>query len=131
MKAISYAVLAIAASVSLVFVNVLKPNSPGATAFIAAWLVLPYAALALALAFLAKERASAIAYVVVTAVVAGGGLLFLTYVIFLHPDPQGGIAVLFTPIYQAVGIGVLVPTCRWLIGKASAQSGPTNFEEDT
>jgi hypothetical protein len=90
-------------AVSLVFVNVLKPNSPGATAFIAAWLVLPYAALALALAFFARERASAIAYV-----------------IFLHPDPQGGIAVLFTPIYQTIGIGFLVPTCRWSIGKSSA-----------
>ena len=121
MKAISYAVLAIAASVSLVFVNVLKPNSLGATVFIAAWLLLPYAALALALAFFASERASAIGYVVVTAGVAGGGLLFLTNVIFLHPDPQGGIAVLFTPIYQAVAIGVLVPTCRWLIGKLTGR----------
>jgi hypothetical protein len=44
------------------------------------------------LTFFAKERASAIAYVVVTAAVAGGGLLFLTNVIFLHPYPQGGIA---------------------------------------
>jgi len=120
MKAISYAVLAIAASVSLVFVNVLKPNSLGATAFIAAWLLLPYATLALALSFFAKERVSEITYVVVTMVVAGGGLLFLTDAIFLHPDPQGGFAVLFTPIYQTIGIGVLVPACRWLIGKASA-----------
>jgi hypothetical protein len=114
MKAIGYALLAIAASVSLVFVNVLKPDSPGATAFIAAWLLLPYAALALALVFLAKERSSAIGYAVVTAVVAEGGLRFLTDVIFLHPDPQGGIAVLFTPIYQAIGIVVLLPTCHWL-----------------
>jgi hypothetical protein len=120
MKAITYAVLAIAASVSLVFVNMLKPNSPGATAFIAAWLLLPYAALALALAFFAKGRTWEITYVVVTVVVAGSGLLFLIDVIFLHPDPQGGLAVLFTPIYQAIGTGVLVPTCRWLIGKASA-----------
>ena len=121
MKAISYAVLAIAASVSLVFVNVLKPDGFGATAFIAAWLLLPYAALALALAFLAKERTSAIAYVVVAAVVAGGGLLFLTYVIFLNPDPQGGIAVFFTPIYQAIGIGILLPTCHWLVGRRAGR----------
>jgi hypothetical protein len=120
MKAITYGVLAIAASVSLVFVYVLKPNSLGATAFIIAWLLFPHAALALALMFFAKERASAIAYLVVTAVVAGSGLLFLADVIFLHPDPQGGIAVLFTPIYQTIGIAVLVPACRWLIGKASA-----------
>jgi hypothetical protein len=120
MKAIGYAILAIAASVSLVFVNVLKPDSLGATAFFAGWLLLPYAALALGLIYLAKERASAIAYVAVTALVAGGGLLFLTEVIFLHPDPQGGIAVLFTPLYQAIAIAVLLPTCHWLVGRASA-----------
>ena len=120
MKALSYAILAVSALVSIAFVNVLKPNSLGAAAFFTVWLVLPYAALALGLTFFAKERASAIAYVVVVAIVTVGGLLFLTYVIFLHPDPQGGIAVLFPPVYQAVGIGILVPTCRWLIGRASA-----------
>lgn len=117
MKSISYAVLAVAASVSLVFVSVLKPDGFGATAFIAAWLLLPYAALALALGFFADERKSATAYMVVAVLVAGSGLLFLTYIIYLNPDPQGGIAVLFTPIYQAIGIGVLVPTCRWLVGR--------------
>jgi hypothetical protein len=117
MKAISYALLAIAASVSLVFVNVLKPTSLGATAFIAAWLLLPYAGLALLVRFFARQRAWAITYVAVVALVAGGGLLFLANIIFLHPDPQGGIAVIFTPIYQAIGIGILLPTCRWLIGK--------------
>ena len=114
MKAVSYAILAIASSVSLVFVYALKPTSLGATAFISAWLLLPYAVLALGVKFFAKGRASGIAPVVVTGGVAGGGLLFLTYVIFLHPDPQGGIAVLFTPLYQALGTGVLVPTSRWL-----------------
>ena len=117
MKVISYAVLAIAAAVSLVFVNALKPNSLGATVSIATWLLLPYAVLALTLAFFAKKRRWEITFVLVTLVVAGGGLLFLTDVIFLHPDAQGGIAVLFTPIYQAIGIGVLVPSCRWLAGK--------------
>ncbi|HZO02480.1 MAG TPA: hypothetical protein VFB93_14895 [Burkholderiales bacterium] len=120
MKGLGYAILAVAALVSLVFVNALKPNSLGAAVFIAGWLVLPYAALAAGLMFLAKERASAMTCLVVITIVTAGGLLFLTYVIFLHPDPQGGIAVLLTPVYQAIGIGVLVPTCRWLIGKASA-----------
>jgi hypothetical protein len=120
-KAIGYTVLAIAASVSLVFVNVLKPDNLGVTAFFSAWLLLPYAALALALMFLARERVWALAYVAVSALVAGGGLLFLTDIIFLHPDPQGGIGVLFTPIYQAIAIVVLLPTCRWLIGKAGGR----------
>ena len=113
-KALGYAILAIAAPATLAFVNVLKPNSLGATAFIATWLLLPYVVLALGLAFFAAERASAIAWVLAIAAVAGGGLLFLSYVIFLRPDPQGGIAVLLTPVYQAIGIGMLVPLSRWL-----------------
>ena len=74
------------------------------------------AALAL-LMYAAKERASGIANVTVAVLVAGGGLLFLTDIIFLRPDPQGGIAVLFTPIYQAFGIALLLPACKWLSGK--------------
>ena len=72
MKALSYAILAVAALVSLAFVNVLNPNSLGAAAVIAVWLVLPYAALALGLTLFAKERASAVAYVVVVAIVTAG-----------------------------------------------------------
>jgi len=114
-KALGYAILAIAASATLAFVNVLKPNSLGATAFFATWLLLPYAALALGPVFFAGERASAIGWVVVIAAVAGGGMLFLSYVIYIRPDPQGGIAVLLTPVYQAIGIGLLVPISRWLV----------------
>jgi hypothetical protein len=119
MRAVGYIVLTVAASVSLVFVNVLKPTSFGAAAFLSTWLILPYAALALTLMFSAKERASKVANVIVAVLVAGGGLLFLSDVIFLRLDPQGGIAVLFTPIYQAFGIAVLLPTCQWLLGKVS------------
>lgn len=114
-KVLGYAMLALAAPVTLAFVNVLKPNSLGATAFIATWLLLPYVVLALGLVLFARERASAIAWLLVIAAVAGGGLLFLSYVIYIRPDPQGGIAVLLTPVYQAIGIGLLVPVSRWLM----------------
>jgi hypothetical protein len=120
MKAIGYFVLAAASLASLVFVQILKPTSLGAALFFSGWLLLPYAALALALIFGARERVAVKAIVVVSVVAAGAGLLFLTDIIYWHPDPQGGIAVLFTPIYQAVGIGVLLPSCRWLFGKFSA-----------
>lgn len=116
-NAIGYAVLAIAASASLVFVGILQPTSAGAAAFLAAWLALPYAILALGLRLFAKERTSAIAVTLVAALVAAGGLLFLVDVIFLRPDAQGGIAVFFTPAYQIVAIAVLLPACRWLVGR--------------
>jgi hypothetical protein len=117
MRAVGYIVLTVAAALSLVFVYVLKPSSLGAAAFFSAWLMLPYAALALTLKFAAKERASMVTIVTVAVLMAVGGLLFLTDVIFLRPDPQGGIAVLFTPIYQAFGIALLLPACKWLLGK--------------
>lgn len=117
MKVIGYLVLAAAALTSLAFVQVLKPATHWATLFISGWLLLPHAGLALVLFFAAKERTSVIASVVVAAVVAGAGLLFLTAIVYLRPDSQGGIAVLLTPLYQGVGIGVLLPSCRWLFGK--------------
>jgi hypothetical protein len=117
MKSTNYAALAIAASVSLVFVVALKPKGFEGAIFMAAWLLLPYAALALALAFFSKERASQVSYALATLAVAAIGLLFLTDVIFLRPDYRRGIAFLFTPIFQAIGIPVLVPLFRWLIGR--------------
>jgi hypothetical protein len=59
-------------------------------------------ALALVLVFWTKDRIAMISGLVVVVLVTAGGLLFLTEIIFINPDPQGGIAVLFTPIYQAV-----------------------------
>ena len=122
MRSVGYIVLAVAASISLVFVNILKPASLEAAAFLGAWLILPYAVLALILMLPEKkDRASKVADVVVATLVAGGGLLFLVDILFLRPDPQGGIAVLLTPLYQIVGIPVLLPTCRWLLGKFSTE----------
>lgn len=119
MKALGFTVLAGAAVASLVFVRILEPTTLAMTAFLSGWLLLPYAVLALILALSAKERPAAIASVVVTLLVVGGGLLLLTAVIFVYPDPQGGIAVLFTPIYQALAIAVLLPLARWLVKKVS------------
>ena len=104
MKTIGYVVLAAAAAISLTFIRVLKPTSFGAVAFFTGWLLLPYVALALVLVFWTKDRIAMISGLVVVVLVTAGGLLFLTQIIFINPDPQGGIAVLFTPIYQAVGI---------------------------
>jgi multidrug transporter EmrE-like cation transporter len=120
MKAIGYLVLVGAVLVSLVFVLALRPTSLGVTVAFSAWLSLPYIILAPVLVFTERKRASMNASVFVTVVVAGAGLLFLTDIIYLHPDAQGGIAILFTPIYQGIGMGVLLPLSHWLSGKFSA-----------
>jgi hypothetical protein len=117
---------------SFLFVVVLKPASPAIGALLAAWLALPYVILALVVKS-GKERNAAIASAFTSALVSAGGLLFLTDIILLRPDPQGGIAVLFTPIYQILGLLVLLPACRQLAAKRLRQhkdgSSPENAEQ--
>jgi hypothetical protein len=116
---LAYVLLIIAAIVSLFFVYLLKPTSAEATALFGIWLLLPYLILAVILAF-STRVAIDVANLVVTLFVVVGGLLFLVVVIFIRPDPQGGIAVFFTPIYQGVAMVVLIPLSRWIFGKRSA-----------
>ena len=116
---LAYVLLIVAAIVSLFFVYLLKPTSAEATALFSIWLLLPYMILAVILAF-STRVAIDVANLVVTLFVVVGGLLFLVVVIFIRPDPQGGIAVFFTPMYQGVAMVVLIPLSRWIFGKWSA-----------
>ena len=116
---LAYVLLIVAAIVSLFFVYILKPASAEATALFGIWLLLPYIILAAILAF-STRVAIDVANLVVTLFVVVGGLLFLVVVIFIRPDPQGGIAVFFTPMYQGVAMVVLIPLSRWIFGKWSA-----------
>jgi hypothetical protein len=114
--AFAYVLLAAAAVVSLVFVHSLKPTSVKAATFFSIWLLLPYLILTIVLTIRA-HMATEIADLIVTILVVAGGLLFLTIVVFVRPDPQGGIAVLLTPVYQGIAMVILVPLSRWISGK--------------
>ena len=114
MKRFGYAVLVVAALVTLAFVRALMPSTMVAALVIGAWLLLPHLLLGIALRYLAKDAKSTRAYLTTAIAVAIGGLAFLTYVIFLRPDPQGAIAVVFTPLYQMAGAVVLLGICRRL-----------------
>ena len=116
---LAYVLLIVAAIVSLFFVYLLKPTSAEATALFSIWLLLPYIILAVILAFSTRVAVD-VANLVVTLFVVVGGLLFLVVVIFIRPDPQGGIAVFFTPMYQGVAMVVLILLSRWIFGKWSA-----------
>ena len=104
--AFAYLLLVAAAVVSLMFVHSLKPTSVEAATFFSIWLLLPYLILAIVLA-LRAHIATEIANLTVTVLVVAGGLLFLTIVIFVRPDPQGGIAVLF--MNRTGFLGGLIP----------------------
>jgi len=115
MKRFAYSLLVIAALTSIIFVQTLKPTSLMENMIISGWLMLPYIVLVLFLRFIAKNRPVIMATVIVSAIVVTSGLVFLIDIIYLHPDAQGGIAVMFTPIYQGAGMVVLFPAVYWLI----------------
>jgi hypothetical protein len=106
-KPIAYVALAIAALLTPVFVRALQPTTWTFGVVLAAWLLAPYLALAAWVAVARTRQWTATASFVST-FVAAGGMAFLVNILFVHPDPQGGIAILFMPIYQAAAAAVLI-----------------------
>ena len=112
-KRVAYGVLAFASAVTLALVVALQPASLAAGLAIGGWLLLPYALLALALRFLARSPKMLRTYVTMAILLPLGALLWLVYVIWLRPDAQGAIAVMFTPLYQLVAAVALLAICDW------------------
>lgn len=108
-------VVFLAMCVTVFFVSQLKPVSAGAFVFFAGWLLVPYVLMMAALLLSRHKRAVTMHWYVVVVLVSVGGILFLTDVIFWHPDAQGAIAVLLTPILQAIASAVLLPIASWRV----------------
>lgn len=114
MRLTAFFVLIAAASLTFFFVNALKPTSTGAFVFFTAWLVLPYVVTGTAFIVLWRKRIASVHWHVVAVLVSTGGIVFLADTIFWHPDAQGAIAVLMTPILQAGASALLLPAVAWL-----------------
>ncbi len=115
--------LVVAALVSLFVVRSLGPVGTGVAVLLGVWLLLPYAVLAV-LVEARSSPARKVADVITTLLVALGGALFLILVVFIRPDPQSGIAVVFTPVYQGIATAVLLPLTRWVFAReARAAAG--------
>jgi len=110
---ITFIVIAVAACTTVLFVSALKPTSSGAFLFFAVWLIFPHAIMSAALVVLQRKGAASFHWYVVAAMVSIGGILFLADVIFWHPDAQGAIAVLMTPILQGGALVLLLPVVWW------------------
>jgi peptidoglycan/LPS O-acetylase OafA/YrhL len=107
----AYAVLALASAATVALVIALKPNTTGAALAIGTWLLLPYVLVGLALRYVARSPKTLRTYATMALAIPLGGLAFLVYVIYLRPDAQGGIAVMFTPVYQLLAAVVLLAVC--------------------
>jgi hypothetical protein len=103
-KRVGYALCVAAALCSLGIAWALRPVSLASALLLAAWLLVPYALLALVVRF-GPARASLAS----TVLIICGGFAFLVDVVFVRPDPQGAIAVMATPLYQLLAAGIVVP----------------------
>jgi len=111
---ITFLLIAVAACTTVLFVSALKPTSTGAFMFFAVWLIFPYAIMSAALILLQRKGTKSFHWYVVAVIVSTGGILFLADVIFWHPDAQGAIAVLMTPILQGGALALLLPVVWWV-----------------
>lgn len=117
---ITFLVLIVSACATIIFVKALEPTSMGAFVFFTFWLVLPYVIMSALLILLGRKRTSLVHWHVVAVLVSLGGIIFLMDVIFWHPDAQGAIAVLMTPILQGCALALLLPVASWVSRNARA-----------
>lgn len=107
----------LAATASVLLTANLEPNSSAANLINAAWLLAPYAVLIALIGTL--RRTSLMATAVATLLAATGTLASLLMIRIFASDAEDDIAARFVPIYQATATAVLIPVCRWLVGKVA------------
>lgn len=106
------ALAAIALATIAISVAASKPwDAPDfATGFVVGilvWSVSPHAGLALTLLLFRRFEKLAVAAAIVAVLIALAGLGLVCDVLFIHLDPQSGIALLFIPFYEWLATGVL------------------------
>jgi hypothetical protein len=116
---LTFLLIVAAACTTLLFVRAIQPTSTGAFVFFAAWLLLPHAIMGAALAFSRNKGTASYHWHVVAVMVSTGGIVFLADAIFWHPDAQGALLVLMTPILQAGALAILLPVAWWMSQNAN------------
>jgi peptidoglycan/LPS O-acetylase OafA/YrhL len=118
---LTLAALCVAACLSLFFVVKLQPTSAGAFAFLAVWLALPHAAMAVLLLALQRKGKPVLPWCIAVAVVVLGGLYVLVDAIYMHPDAQSAIGVVLTPVLQVIAFVIAAPLAWWAGRRMSAE----------
>jgi len=110
-----YGAIFVAAGGSVLLNIALGANSAAAALVNTSWILAPYVALT-AVTAIGEGRTSLPSTAVATLLGAVGAL---TSVVMMMLS-EDGIDARFVPIYQAVAIAVLLPTCSWLMSRFDA-----------
>lgn len=103
----------IATIASVLFVSALKPADFLTHAILSLWLTVPYVLLAAIMVYMATHSPVKPYWHFSFISVAAIGPLFLADTIYWHPDPQGAIAVLMTPMVQGFLLLGLMLLGQW------------------
>jgi hypothetical protein len=104
-----------AAAASVLLSEILEPNSLARNLLNTSWILAPY--LVLTAVMVAEKRTSLLATAITTLLGAVGALPSVV----IMTAVEGGTAARFVPIYQAGGIAVLMPACRWITARIDAK----------
>lgn len=74
---------------------------------LAVWATLPYLGMLLLARRAVAVKAGEILVLVGALIISVGGLAAYVDAVWLHPDPQGGLAFIAIPLYQGIMLGVL------------------------
>jgi len=110
--AIGYFILG-AALLGTVFFATTGVNSVIAMVLILSWMLVPYIVLAYILRSGSESVRKAVLNCGTVFLISAGGMYMLVDVMFIHPDPQGAIAVLMVPLLQLIGTGILSVFSSW------------------
>lgn len=113
--------LGAAACATIFFLVALKPSNAGAFAFGAAWLTAPHMVLAGVLMVLRRRGTPLQPWCIAAALVTVAGLYMHVDAIWLHPDAQGAIAVMITPVLQGIAFLVVAPLAWWAARRMTPQ----------
>jgi len=84
-----------------------KINSVSIFIYLYCWLIFPHVFSFIFIRFNKFKKPIECAYWCIASIVMSvAGLAFIADCIFWHPDAQGGIAVIMTPIFQIIILGV-------------------------
>ena len=110
----AYSLLPISACVTVYFVHGLSATNTEAYILLSAWLLLPHIVMAVRLAQAQRNPRALLYWLIASAIVPIGGVVFLADILYWNSDPQGGIALILTPIYQGGAMLAIILFVDWL-----------------
>ena len=100
-----YVILTLSVAVTLWLLVTLSPTSIGGWLLFGGWLLSPYFFVYRSIN--SKNNSAAFSRLfIMTTLVSLIGITWLVYIIFISPDPQGAIAILFVPPFQILAYAI-------------------------